>query len=444
MTGFIIFGRLPDELVEKDSVERDERIALNAISSLVLDAANIVVSTANSSDIERLVEAREQFDWVIVEEAAKATGPELVGPLMLSGRRLLIGDHHQLPPYEADRLLRPLRDHGLVSDALDVAGKYVGPLMRDGEIDELDDVSREPATLRETTDMALRLFEPFRTFVDEDERLQSVNPGHRPISATLTEQRRMDPAIGEIVSKAFYGGTLKTEAGRRATAESQAPPFRTLGNLPASPVVVVNFPHVSTTGSGARAEFSRPRWHNPGEVSAVADVLRHVRATPSAGDPPTLAILSFYAAQVEKLSQRIDAGVKNGELAHLSKFASVRGRGWVGTVDGFQGSEADLVILSLVRNNAGSGASALGFLRDRRRMNVALSRAKSKLVLVGSLAFLREAVQGVNPDAGEHDLGFITVAVDTIEELVGKTRLDEMPLAAVVSPNQLQEVLAIC
>ena len=73
-------------------------MALNAVSSLVLDSANIVISTANSPDIERLVEAREQFDWVIVEEAAKATGPELVGPLMLSGRRLLIGDHHQLPP----------------------------------------------------------------------------------------------------------------------------------------------------------------------------------------------------------------------------------------------------------------------------------------------------------------------------------------------------------
>lgn len=428
----------------KDSVERDERVALNAVSSLVLDAANIVISTANSPDIERLVEAREQFDWVVVEEAAKATGPELVGPLMLSGRRLLIGDHHQLPPYEADRLLRLLRDHGLVSDVLDVASKYVGPLMRDGEIDELDEVARDPTTLRQTTDMALRLFEPFRTFVEEDERLQSGNPGHRPISATLTEQRRMDPAIAEIVSQAFYSGNLTTEIGRRRKAETQSPPFRTLGNLPGSPVVVVNFPHVSTTGLRARAEYSRPRWHNPGEVSAIANVLRHVRATASGGRPPTLAILSFYAAQVEKLSQRIDAAVRSGELAHLSEFAPVRGLKWVGTVDGFQGSEADLVILSLVRNNAGSGASALGFLRDRRRMNVALSRAKSKLIIVGSLAFLREAVRGVNPDAGEHDLSFITRSVDTIKELSGKSRPDGTPLATIIRPDLLQKGPASC
>ena len=110
------------------------------MSHLVLDAANIVISTANSPDIERLVEAREQFDWVVVEEAAKATGPELIGPLMLSGRRLLIGDHYQLPPFEADRLVKILTDHSLVSEALKIAEQLIGPLLRDGELDELDAV----------------------------------------------------------------------------------------------------------------------------------------------------------------------------------------------------------------------------------------------------------------------------------------------------------------
>ncbi|WP_241560725.1 AAA domain-containing protein [Paenirhodobacter populi] len=84
----------------KDAVERDDRVALNAVSSLILDAANIVISTDNFSNVERLVETREQFDWVIVEEAAKATGPELAGPMMLSGRRLLIGDHLQTPSFD--------------------------------------------------------------------------------------------------------------------------------------------------------------------------------------------------------------------------------------------------------------------------------------------------------------------------------------------------------
>jgi hypothetical protein len=86
------------------SVDETANAAMNAVYNLALDSANIVVSTTNSPDVERLVEARDQFDWVLVEEAGKATGPELAGVLALSGRRLLIGDHKQLPPFDSDRL----------------------------------------------------------------------------------------------------------------------------------------------------------------------------------------------------------------------------------------------------------------------------------------------------------------------------------------------------
>ncbi|MGO9430302.1 AAA domain-containing protein [Rhodoblastus sp.] len=420
----------------KDTVDRDERSGLGAVSHLVLDAANIVISTANSPDIERLVEAREQFDWVVVEEAAKATGPELIGPLMLSGRRLLIGDHYQLPPFEADRLVKILTDHSLVSEALKIAEQLIGPLLRDGELDELDAVSADAPRLRETADMALRLLEPFRTFVEDDERRAVANPGHRRIAATLTEQRRMDPAISEIVSKAFYHGRLTTEAGRTRAAENDEPSIIQLGALPKSPVVVVNFPHVSSTGHSSEIERGRPRWHNPSEVQSVVDVLRLVRARDTK-KPPTLAILSPYKAQVEKLHERI-ASIRARDLAHLDQFLPVRSNGaFVGTVDSFQGSEADLVILSLVRNNSRTGGGALGFLRDRRRMNVALSRAKSQLIIVGSLAFLKEAVRGVNPDAESHDLSFLSEMARAIDDLAGRKRND-IPLATLITPSILK------
>ena len=372
----------------KDGVSREERSGLHAVSNLVLDAANIVISTANSSDIERLVDLREQFDWVIVEEAAKATGPELVGPLMLSGRRLLIGDHRQLPPFEADRLVKILGDHSLVEEAISIADQFIGPLMREGEIDEMKRVALDPVKLREIAGLGLRLLEPFRTFVEEDERRTLGNSAHRPVAATLTEQRRMDPAIARVVSDAFYAGKLKTEEKRAMAAEIELPPFTHLAPLLASPVVVINFEHVSSTGTRQPIERGRPRWHNPSEAEAVLDVLRHVRARAGA-DQPTLAILSPYKAQVDKLQHQI-AALRSRELAHLEGFSPVRANhDFVGTVDSFQGSEADLVILSLVRNNARAGGGALGFLRDRRRMNVALSRAKSQLIIVGSLTFLK-------------------------------------------------------
>lgn len=420
----------------KDGVGREERSGLGAVSSLVLDAANIVISTANSSDVERLVEAREQFDWVIVEEAAKAVGPELVGPLMLSGRRLLIGDHHQLPPFDADRLVKILGDHSLVTQAMEVAQEMIGPLLRDGELEEIQAVGRDAAAFRDLSALALRLLEPFRTVVEDDERRSIGNPSHRSIAATLTEQRRMDPAIATVVSKAFYKGRLTTEPQRARAAEMDAPPFTQLGALPNSPIVVVEFPHVSSTGRAEALEQNRPRWHNPSEVESVVDVLRSLRAREGT-KPPTLAVLSPYNAQVDKLRQRIQS-LRSGALSHLGAFASVLSNGaFVGTVDAFQGNEADVVVLSLVRNNPMTGGRALGFLRDRRRMNVALSRAKSQLIIVGSLAFLKEAVRGVNPDEETHDLSFLTEMIDAIEELKGQRRR-EILLATEVAPSSLR------
>lgn len=63
--------------------------------------------------------------------------------------------------------------------------------------------------------------------------------------------------------------------------------------------------------------------------------------------------------------------------------------GFFGTVDSFQGNEADVVIVSLVRNNSRTGTGALGFLSEPQRMNVLLSRAKWRLIIIGSLDFLR-------------------------------------------------------
>lgn len=416
----------------------EARSGLGAVIHLLLDGADVVVSTVNSADVERMVEAREQFDWVIVEEAAKATGPELLGALMLSARRLLIGDHRQLPAFDADRMVKILEDHSLVEETLNQASLLLGPLLRDGELDEIQSLLRaSPDVVRAAALDARGLLDPFRAFVEQDDRLGRANPGHRPISAALTEQRRMDPAIARIVSEAFYDSTLVTSPVRAASALKGNSPLQQLDPLPASPVVVVNFRHVSSPlrGEPPAMEVGGRPWHNPQEVESVIDVLRHLRA--KSGKQPTLAILTPYKSQVDRLHSRITASRK-GALAHLSDFASVRSDGaLVGTVDSFQGNEADVVILSLVRNNPRAGRSALGFLQDRRRMNVALSRAKSQLIIVGSLQFLKEAVRGVNPSDDAHDLDFFTKMISVIETLAGEKRGD-LPLASILSPASLR------
>ncbi|MCF1449904.1 DNA helicase [Agrobacterium vitis] len=422
---------------EKHLVDREQRSGIGALSSLMLDSANIVISTANSPDIERLVEDREQFDWVIIEEAAKATGPELIGPLMLSGRRLLIGDHNQLPPFEADRLVKILKDHDLTAEALALVPTLVGPLLRDGEIDGITEITSDPARLSFIARIALRLLQPFRTFVNDDEDRSSTNENHRAVSSTLTEQRRMDPAIASLVSKTFYHGTLLTEQGRQARAEAGESSLAQQAPLPKSPIVVIDFPHVSATKQAQSIERGRPRWHNPSEVDSVMDALRLLRSADSK-IAPTLAVLTPYKAQVDKISSRLKLEMKRS-LTHLAEFRSVRTDGsFVGTIDSFQGNEADVVVLSLVRNNPRTGSGALGFLRDPRRMNVAISRAKSQLIIVGSTKFLEEAVDGVNPDDDEHDLSFLTLMMTTLRDLA-KSERNGMPLATFIKPDRLKD-----
>lgn len=408
------------------------------LASLMLEAGNIVVTTLNSGDVERMVAAREPYDWVIVEEAAKATGPELAGALSLGNRRLLIGDHRQLPPFDADRLGKIFTSPGLVERLLANARKAVGPLFSEAALDQLGEVLKDSARSIDVIDSARSFIEPFRSVVEEDERRLAASPHQESLSATLTEQRRMDPAIAKLVSETFYAGKLRTAQSRIDEAEAGVTGFAASAALTSSPLVVIDFPHVSSSKKAQGLERTKPKWHNPSEVDAVFDVLRHLRAEECAGKP-TLAVLSPYAAQVSLIQQRLSGALRK-ELQHIGKgFATVRdGLGYVGTVDSFQGSEADVVIVSLVRNNPRTGVGALGFLREKRRLNVMLSRARQKLVLVGSLSFLEEAVRGVNPDDREHNLSFITDMIDSLRRLAQQEGGAGLKLASIITPDAIR------
>ncbi len=92
------------------------------------------------------------------------------------------------------------------------------------------------------------------------------------------------------------------------------------------------------------------------------------------------------------ISKHIEIAKKNNELKTLlnNYIPPDDNDGYCLTVDSFQGGEADIVIISLVRNNGKSTIkSALGFLSDQRRINVLLSRAKHKLIIIGSYELLK-------------------------------------------------------
>jgi superfamily I DNA and/or RNA helicase len=198
----------------------------------------------------------------------------------------------------------------------------------------------------------------------------------------------MHPALGELISEAFYDGKVKTfpKAAERFLKGDSPIVSADNSRLPDVPLVFVDLPYVQDT-VGMKPPETTPRWVNRAEAAACVEVLSLIRPHPNAKKTPTLAVLSPYRRQVRLLRETAEANA--ARLSNLDVFHAKSEDGLFGTVDSFQGNEADAVVISLVRNNWRSGQAALGFLSDERRMNVLLSRARWRLVVIGSLNFLR-------------------------------------------------------
>ncbi len=378
--------------------------AKRAFEALILRAANVVFATTNSGEIERLIDERGQFDWSIVEEAGKATGGELLSPLLLSHRRLMIGDHKQLPPYRSDEMKLLLEKPDVVRDAVKVAGELISRSLRDSDMEELlDEVEEEDADLAPLCADAINTMMMFETLVEKEFSRQQAKKAGRPIARRLETQHRMHPAIARIVSRCFYKNGLETDKKREQEFATNPKPFSILdkAKMPATPVVVVNMPYIQAE-IGQKEGDQRPPWRNTAEVSAVIDALDLLRPVAGLKKPTTLAVLSPYSRQVSLLDREIERA-RAGRLSHLEGFRPATKTGsFCSTVDSFQGSEADIVVISLVRNNQHSTpAKALGFLRDSRRMNVLLSRARWKLVLVGSMGFIKSITESMTGEDAE-------------------------------------------
>jgi hypothetical protein len=114
----------------------------------------------------------------------------------------------------------------------------------------------------------------------------------------------------------------------------------------------------------------------------------------------------------------------------LSAFAPIDDK-YVHTVDSFQGHEADVIIVSLVRNNHhGSLIGALGFLADERRMNVLFSRARWQLVVIGSRRMLEEVVSRSRGTQEEESANFLKRLLMSVQHAVegGGARMVSGPL----------------
>lgn len=409
--------RRRDSRSGSDATGRRVAAELRAFEGMILRSANLVFATTNSAAVERLIEEQGLFDWTIVEEAGKATGGELLSPLLLSHRRLMIGDHRQLPPFDVDKMSRLLSSTSAVQDVVSLVDKLISRYLKDPSIDEtFDEVSKAGDDFGRTCAEALSLLTLFETFVERELSRQKRRDSGPRIARRLNEQYRMHPAIARIVSKCFYEGELETNAKQATKFTSTRSPVISSNTsvFPDKPIVFVDMPYSQSEAPGGRGGERPPPWSNPEEAQAVIRALSLLGPSDSKVRP-SLAVLSPYWQQVRRIDRELDRNL-GGTLSNLAGFVpAVSANTYCGTVDSFQGGEADAVVISMVRNNHhATPARALGFLRDNRRMNVLLSRAKWRLIVVGSLTFYKHVVSVANklPD---QDIGFLSDFLEALE-----------------------------
>jgi len=191
----------------------------------------------------------------------------------------------------------------------------------------------------------------------------------------LDMQYRMNKEISQFPSSAFYGGKVKD--GENVLAFSYQPEASLIDGKPYCFVQVASTPQKDSYGSR----------YNTAECDIVIGLLKELQHCSRHLDnngwahPDRIRVITFYQAQVNQLRNRIR---NMGRKAWQDGFHNVL----LSTVDSSQGCEADIIILSLVRQ--GGDQDPIGFLRDQRRLNVSLTRAKHQLVCVGNVRSLSQ------------------------------------------------------
>ncbi|MBQ2901691.1 MAG: protein kinase [Agathobacter sp.] len=256
------------------------------------------------------------FDWVIVDEAGKATPPEILVPICLGKKVVLVGDHKQLPPVVDEALLK-LQDK------------------------ERMNISKE--------DLELSLFEYLERSLNDD------------CKSILDEQYRMNPVIGDLISKLFYESKLVSKTSR----EEKTIPLKMFES---KPLVWLS----TASRSDRKEERISDSFRNSCEAKIIFEQLLEIDE--ELGElklKKETAIIAGYRGQRDRLTRLYESSYK-GRFHNMTVE--------INTVDAFQGRETDIVFYSVVRSN---DDGKLGFLKDVRRLNVAFSRARELLVVVG-------------------------------------------------------------
>ncbi|WPK11071.1 AAA domain-containing protein [Lysinibacillus louembei] len=313
---------------------------LEEIRKLYVKHANVIGTTCVASANKEFMDNYPTFDVVIIDEVSKATPPELLLPMLKGKKIILVGDHHQLPPLIGDETFE----------------------------ETLEQVIKNSDTFEEKRELEKMLEESLF------ERLYKNLPQSN--KTMLAIQYRMHEKIMKTIvpfykneHDALQCGLPDSDKARDHLLET--PLFNRQNHL-----LWLDIPHDQAHFEERMKEGAS--LFNRAELEKVKELLTSINeATKQAKEQGLLpqdaqksvGVISFYAEQVKRINEMVEQG-----YPHLH----IR----TGSVDKFQGMEMDVIIVSMVRNHDGQGS--IGFAQDYRRLNVALSRARELLIMVGS------------------------------------------------------------
>ena len=329
----------------------------------ILAEAQVVLATAVGAGAEN-IQRLPAFDIVILDEAAQATEPAAWIPMVRSKRAVLVGDPCQLAP-----LVRS-------TEASD--GGLATPLMARVSQNIPEKVNSQKAPALGAANAYL---------------------SSGVLGCVLTTQYRSNQLISDWASQEMYGGRLAASERVASRLLSQMPgvastpatnaPLLLLDTRTRAGMLLTGCSEVSESEMAARERsrniFSTSRDEDDGNLPVSSSsslvnegeayaVMMHVAGLLGAGLAPSdIAVQSPYAAQVRLIRTKLADVAARGAApgADLVEVASV---------DSFQGREAEAVVISTVRSN---DKQSVGFLADVRRANVAVTRARRHVCIVG-------------------------------------------------------------
>ncbi|KAK4035084.1 P-loop containing nucleoside triphosphate hydrolase protein, partial [Parachaetomium inaequale] len=320
--------------LRKEYRERERR----CVSSLVA-GSKVVLATLHGAGGFQL--RGEQFDVVVIDEASQALEAQCWVPLLAANKAICAGDHLQLPP--------TIKSLNSKSKATAKKGK---------ESTTTTENATKGATLETTLfDRLLKLHGP-------------------SIKRMLTTQYRMHEKIMRFPSDELYEGKLVAAEAVKARLLKDLPYEVEDTDDTSEPLIFIDTQggdfaekneddQDAAGGSSKKLTKSSLYGDSKSNEMEAALVRQHVRSLVDAGvKPEDIAVVTPYNAQLAILAPLKET------------FPGIE----LGSVDGFQGREKEAVIVSLVRSNADGD---VGFLGEKRRLNVAMTRPKRSLTVIG-------------------------------------------------------------